>query len=426
MNYHLISAIIKGVWAMDEAAALSYAPLLNNIIGQSPVVFEFDKQQFQIKSFNPDSSEELPFDDLTEPEKGSIAIIPISGPLMKNDQLCGPVGMSSIGEIIKAADNNENIDGIILKIDSPGGTVDGTSALAEIIKATSKPIIAFADGLVASAALWLAASTDEIIAAENKTQIGSIGVMLSFADMQPAYEKLGVKFHTINADQSSEKNKIFTDLKAGKYDQYKKEVLNPLAEDFINHIKANLPGVTEEHLTGKVFFAENVVGSLVNSIGNFDYAVSRISELIEENKSNLNTNNNTATMKKFEAIDKVVGAELQTTDEGAHLNTEQLETVNTALEQSGTEAEALETANTATAAAEEAQQTAENSLTEANTTIETLNAEIVELKKKPGAESAKAVTAKDKVVTDDDKSKTVTSDSKSFIENLEAVSEEYL
>lgn len=425
MNYHLISAIVKGVWAIDEAAALSYAPLLNNILGKSPVAFEFDKEQFKVTSYDRSTARYSTWDGFRNAPKGSIVIIPISGPLMKNDQYCGPRGMASIGEIIKEADKSDNISGIILKIDSPGGTVDGTVALAEIVKSVSKPIIAFADGLMASAALWIAASADEIIAADNKTQIGSIGVILSFADLQPAYEKLGVKFHQITADQSSDKNKMFNDLRAGKYDDYKKEVLNPLADAFIAHIEENLPGVTKDQLTGKVFFAENVVGSLADSIGNFDYAINRMNALIETNDKNSNSNNNTATMKKFEAIDKVVGAELQTTEEGAHLNLEQLESVNTALEQGAADAASLETANTAKTNAENAQKKAESDLAEANKTIQSQSAEIEELKKNPGDKTASITTEKETAASEDKGDKNVTSDNKDFLENLESVAEEF-
>ena len=94
---------------------------------------------------------------------------------MKNDQYCGPAGMATIGNYIKTADKSEKIDAIILHIDSPGGTVDGTSDLAEIVKNTSKPILAFADGMMGSAAMWIGSATKEIIAANNKTQAGSIG-----------------------------------------------------------------------------------------------------------------------------------------------------------------------------------------------------------------------------------------------------------
>ncbi len=404
---------------MDESAAISYAPLLSNIIGQSPVAFEFDEKQFEVSSYERSTATYSKWNGgFRDAPKGSIAVIPLSGPLMKNDQFCGPRGMATIGSIIKEADNSDNIDGIILKIDSPGGTADGTSDLAEIVKGTSKPIIAFADGLIASAALWIGASADEIIAANNKTQIGSIGVILSFADLQPAYEKLGVKFHNVVADQSKDKNKMWQEIQQGKYDNYKKEVLNPLAEDFINHIKENLPNVKNDQLTGSVFFAENVIGSLVNSVGNFDYAIERLTELIDENKSNTNSKNNTATMKKFKAIDKVVGADLQTTDEGAHLNNDQLESINSSIEQGATDAAALETATAAQATAETAQATAEANLVTANETIATL-------KDKPGAESAVVITGSDKVIPKDG-DKNVTNDSKGFMENVDAIEAEFL
>jgi len=171
MNYHLISSILKGVWALDQNTALSYAPLINNVIGNSPIAFEFDQANFSLHSIDRTSAVSSRHNSLSDAPQRSIAVIPLSGPLMKNDQSCGPIGMATIGNYIKEADSNPNIDGIILKIDSPGGTVDGTVALAEIVSNTSKPIIAFADGLIASAALWIGASADEIIAATNKLKL---------------------------------------------------------------------------------------------------------------------------------------------------------------------------------------------------------------------------------------------------------------
>lgn len=427
MNYHLISTIIKGVWAINEESALGYAPLLNNIMGGSPIAFEFDQEQFKIGILQKGASEPMKASAdeqdagiFNNAAKGSIAIIPLSGPLMKNDQYCGPVGTETIREFIEAAGKSPNIDGIILKIDSPGGTVDGTVALSDTIKGINKPIIAFADGLMASAALWVGASADEIIAANNKTEIGSVGVLLSFADMQPAYEKLGVKFHTIAADQSKDKTKMFDDIRAGKYDDYKKEVLNPIAEDFQNHIRANRPNVTDDQLTGKVYFAENLVGSLVDSIGNMDHAIARMGELIEgSNQIKNKPNKNTAEMKQFSLINAAINVDaLESTDEGVFLNEEQLAQIESALETGNTATAALEAAQTA-------QQDAEANLTTANETISTLTSEVEDLKKKPGSESAKAVASNDKVV-EKEKDGNISNDSKDFMENVNAVAEELL
>jgi len=411
MNFNLVSSILKGAWAMDEFAALSYAPLLNHLFGNSPVAFEFDKNNFVAKSISDDVNNSTPID---QAPSGSIAVIPLSGPLMKNDQECGPIGMATIGKIIKQADNNPNIKGIILNIDSPGGTVDGTASLSDIIKATKKPIVAFADGMMASAALWIGAACDEIIASGNKTQVGSIGVLISFADMQPALEKLGVQFHSITADQSSEKTKMHEDVRQGNYDQIKSEMLNPLAADFINHIKATRPNVSADQLTGKVFFAENVLGSLVDSIGTMDHAIERINALIENQTPSVI--NNKLPMKSFLAINTLLGTELASDEDGVYLNEDQLKQIDAAITLGTSNASALEEATTA-------QQNAEVELANANASIETLTAELAELRNAAGDTTAVAVTTKDKSTATG--SKNVVSESKSFTENLNAIAEEF-
>ena len=425
MNYHLISAIIKGVWAINQDTALGYAPLIKNILGESPVAFEFDQEQFKPFSIDRTTINARSYTRFNDAPKGSIAVIPLSGPLMKNDQYCGPVGMETIGNIIKEADASQNIDGIILKIDSPGGTVDGTVQLADIVENTQKPIIAFADGLMASAALWIGASTDSIIAATNKTTVGSIGVFVNFTDLQPAYEMLGVKFHIITADQSSDKTKIWKDIRAGKYEDFKKETLNPLTDDFIAQIQSHRPHVKKEQLTGKVYFAEDVMGELVDDIGNFDYAVNILSQMIDEMKINSSSNNKNAEMKTFLAINTLLGVELQSNKEGVYLNEQQLEQINTAIESGNANAQALADANTAKEKAETERDANIESLATAKSEIETQKKEIEALKGKPGDKTATAVVEIDRKV-DAEKDENVTKDSKSFVENLDAIAEEFL
>ncbi len=81
------------------------------------------------------------------------------------------------------AASNPNIAAIVLQIDSPGGEVSGTQQLADVIKSVQKPVVAFVDGMMASAALWIGSAADEIIASTPQDIIGSIGTMMSFGDM---------------------------------------------------------------------------------------------------------------------------------------------------------------------------------------------------------------------------------------------------
>lgn len=301
MRTKLVSAILGRPWAISEAAVTAHVPLIINLLeGKTPsldIKTDFSVERNARRPFSVNGSKQ--FSSFNEADPGSIAIITISGPLMKDDEFCGPVGMDTIGQSIQAADQHPNISAIILKINSPGGTVDGTENLAGIIKSTKKPIISFIDGTAASAAMWLASSADEIIANGDTAELGSIGVMTSFANLKPVFEKMGVEFHDIYATQSTEKNKIYHEALLGNYKPIQKEVLDPLAQIFIDTVKANREGkldLTDKNLlAGKMYFAkEAVANGLADSIGNFDFAVQRASDLSNNNKSIQNQN----TMKK--------------------------------------------------------------------------------------------------------------------------------
>jgi signal peptide peptidase SppA len=91
---------------------------------------------------------------------------------------------------------DSRVDRIVLRIDSPGGTVAGTSEMAETIRQVSaggKPVIAYVDGMAASAAYWLASQADEIVMAGPTSEVGSIGVITAHVDATRAQESRGFK-----------------------------------------------------------------------------------------------------------------------------------------------------------------------------------------------------------------------------------------
>jgi signal peptide peptidase SppA len=94
------------------------------------------------------------------------------------------------------------VRGIMLNVDSPGGTVSGVSALAEEILASraEKPIWAHAQDLMASAAYWISSQANRIYAAKAAA-IGSIGVYAAIVDQSRAAEADGVQVHVVKAGE---------------------------------------------------------------------------------------------------------------------------------------------------------------------------------------------------------------------------------
>lgn len=103
------------------------------------------------------------------------------------------VGQDQIADTLHEAIKNPLVAGILLSFNSPGGVVSGTQELASLIAqyAGQKPMAAYADGLCASAAYWLASATGTIYAPAT-AQVGSIGVITVLTDYTKANEKLGI------------------------------------------------------------------------------------------------------------------------------------------------------------------------------------------------------------------------------------------
>lgn len=371
-SIQLLSAILKGKWLLDLHFVATQGSFIASIVNRSA---QFSSEEaepdemvaFAVSGKEPSTARFSYYNGFDSAQPGSVAVIRVRGALMKEDQWCGAVGMETIGEMVKAADAHHNIDAIVLHIDSPGGTVDGTETLANIIKNTQKPVVSFVDGLMASAALWIGSSADEVIASTDTDEVGSVGVLMSFADVQPFYEKQGVKFHTITASTSVEKVKMWEDLRAGKYEAYIKEVLDPLDEKFMNTVKNNRPNVEDKHLTGKLFFARDVMGVFVDSIGTIETAIARAWEMANpEEESTESNNTNKKEMEQYEALNGVLGVEsLESQDEHVSLNEEQLEALNTAL---------AENEQAVAAARSEAEGERDTALSERDTAIEGRNA----------------------------------------------------
>lgn len=124
-----------------------------------------------------------------------IAMIPIAGLLMKSASSLGGTSTVEARRQIRAAVADNSISSIALMIDSPGGSVSGTSDLADEVKAAnaSKPVYAFIEDLGASAAYWIASQASRIVANSDTAQVGSIGTLLVLYDQSEQAKKEGVR-----------------------------------------------------------------------------------------------------------------------------------------------------------------------------------------------------------------------------------------
>ena len=129
----------------------------------------------------------------------TIAVVPIQGLIAQHPQSLG-ASVDEIDQELTAALTNPRIDAILLDVDSPGGTVGGVPELGAKILAgrAEKPIVALANGLMASAAYWLGSAADEVVVTPSG-EVGSIGVYMLHEDWSRNLDQDGIAVTAISA-----------------------------------------------------------------------------------------------------------------------------------------------------------------------------------------------------------------------------------
>lgn len=281
--------ILRGPWLIEPKTALSYLPLVANILNKTQSDYDPRPEAIGIREVVAPTGESISTDE--DIPEGSVGIVNIMGAMIKYGNLCA-WGADELVEMCKAYANNDNIVGIVWRMDSGGGSVAAVAPYLDFLKSTNKPVVSLCD-MSASANYYIASGTDHIMAENNiSSTFGSIGVMVEFADFREYYEKQGVKLHTIYADQSTHKNLAFQKALEGDYEPLKEEMLNPLAIKFQDFVKANRRNLkmVEGVLNGKMFYAEEALDiGLIDSIGNLDAAIDYV-KFLASARSFISTN----------------------------------------------------------------------------------------------------------------------------------------
>ena len=119
-------------------------------------------------------------DGLTEP---SIAVMDISGQIFDSH---------TVIETLKKLKNNPSVEGVIIRVDSPGGAVTPSMEIYDYVLNLGKPVYA-AMGSVAASGGYLISLGADAIYAEPSTITGSIGVIMNLVNTQELMDKIGVK-----------------------------------------------------------------------------------------------------------------------------------------------------------------------------------------------------------------------------------------
>jgi signal peptide peptidase SppA len=219
--------------------------------------------------------------------QNGVAIIPIHGVIGKRlnlfSKISGGVSSELLKRDIQIVLDDESVDSILLDIDSPGGSVDGTQELAQFIfEARSiKPIIALANSTMASAAYWIGSAAHEVHISGDTTWVGSIGVVASHVDESKREEREGVKTTEIVAGHFKRVSSGLAPLtEEGHADIQSKVdyIYSVFVADVANFRDESVETVLANMADGKTFIGNQAVeAGLVDGVFTFDQLVADMS-----------------------------------------------------------------------------------------------------------------------------------------------------
>ncbi|MBI3395855.1 MAG: signal peptide peptidase SppA [Spirochaetia bacterium] len=205
-------------------------------------------------------------------------MIPIEGVIARGESGRGQTTPARIQRILRGASHDPSIRAVILRINSPGGTVSDSDLIYHMLKVysakTSVPIYAHVDGMGASGGYYVAMAASSINASPT-SMVGSIGVIMRGFGFQGLLEKLGIQYRTVQSGENKDMFSPFRDLKPEEQAVLKKQLLFAF-EGFLAVVKESRgQRLSEEELRkladGSVYNAKEAKDArLIDSVMHFD------------------------------------------------------------------------------------------------------------------------------------------------------------
>lgn len=228
-----------------------------------------------------------------------LVAVPVTGLILGEDRGQGgsffgaldvTYGYTVKEELARLADD-DRVDGIVLELDTPGGTIFGSKAIADGVaayrEATGNPVMAYVGGMSASGGTYAMAGADAIYA-DHGTLIGSIGVIFG---PFPTYDGVvavdggllgggvttegGIEFEYLTAGRNKDLGNPYREMNAEERAVLQEGIDNAYAE-FVDHVAAGrgLSAADIESKLGAMIFGEHqaVANGLIDGVANRDDA----------------------------------------------------------------------------------------------------------------------------------------------------------
>jgi protease-4 len=225
--------------------------------------------------------------DWSSPKEHQIAVIYASGNIVMGKGTPGQkIAQETTVDLIRKARKNKSYKGIILRVDSGGGSAQASDIILHELELAQienkKPVVVSMAGVAASGGYYIACKADRIVA-DPATITGSIGVIGLAFNATEMFKKIKVNWSTVKKGENADMGSMYRPWKENE-----KEMLTRMIEwtyeDFVKKVDAgrktmNLEQV-HQHAQGRVWTGEQALDiGLVDALGGLDVAVDNMRDV---------------------------------------------------------------------------------------------------------------------------------------------------
>ncbi|MFV0548822.1 MAG: signal peptide peptidase SppA [Limnobaculum xujianqingii] len=272
----------------DTAAFALKSKLVDEISSRSAVekmlkeTFGWDQQN---KNYNFISiyNYQVTESDFERAKLPEIAVVFANGAIVDGPEMPGMIGGDTTAKQLRAARLNDKIKAIVLRVNSPGGSVTASEMIrseVQALKEAGKPVVVSMGGMAASGGYWISTPADYIISSPS-TLTGSIGIFGVINTFENSLDAIGV--HTDGVSTSPLADATITKALPPQFSEMMQLTIENGYRTFINLVaksRHKTPAEVDSIAQGRVWIGSDAKSNgLVDQLGDFDDAIKKAAEL---------------------------------------------------------------------------------------------------------------------------------------------------
>ncbi len=216
-----------------------------------------------------------------------VAEVGVDGPIVRERPrrpLRGGTSAAAADDVvdqIEAADEDEEIDGLLVRLNTPGGQVVPSDDIRLAIDGFDGPTVAYATDVCGSGGYWIASACDELFAREASI-VGSIGVIGSRVNAAELADRVGLSYERFAAGDYKDAGVPLREIDDDER-EYLQGLIDDIYEQFVDRVTEgrSIDPETVRDTEARVYLGTDALDlGLVDALGTRDDAKDRLAELL--------------------------------------------------------------------------------------------------------------------------------------------------